>query len=170
MPKILQSHNFIRFVINQKNQKNYLENGGGNMRRSQIFKDENKNFFEKIINFLEEQEKDENQKEQNVIEEKNQKEEKDNFEFQKDFLAKEYDSALSEFNLSYAKILKQKMDNMKDDVWWNFASLHFKWALGCFVCFSVCVFNKNKHEKRTKIYFDDKHLNRVYGRDQKLWL
>ena len=108
MAKILHSENFIKQMINMKNQKNYAKNGGGYMAYINNINDK-EGFFEKMKTFLESEES-------NIQEEKNVEQTTqthlDDFEFQKDYLAEELSKALESFDLSKAKKIKEQIDNL----------------------------------------------------------
>ena len=109
MSRILHSHKYVAYLINQKNKINYLKNGGAQMRVTKIFREEKENFFDEMKKFLEDEEK----KAAEIRNEEILKKQEVSFDFEKQFLKNELDEALNSFNLSRAGKIKQKLDELQ---------------------------------------------------------
>ncbi len=116
MAKILQSQNFIKYVISVFNEINYTKNGGAYMKNMKIFQEGKQNLFDDLMVFLKSQEVSEKEnsgielKQEQEIENKNKEAQKN---FEKEILNTKLLSALNSFDILTAEKIKETLNNLE---------------------------------------------------------
>ncbi len=116
MAKILQSRNFIKYIVSCHIKTSYLKNGGAYMKSVKIFQEEKQNLFDELLKFLETQE---SQSEKNEAKEEEAKEQEKNVcdekIFEKEFLKTKLLNALNSFDILKAERIKETLNNLESN-------------------------------------------------------